>query len=120
MYAGGSTAPVAELLAEDIAWHVPGQSPIAGDHRGVPQIIDYFQKRRRLMNSTMRMHPGEVISEGDAVVQFVGGSAVANGEHVSWRTIGIYRVDVAHGWIREAWLVPLDREAFDRIWSGLR
>lgn len=63
MYAGGSTAPVVELLAEDIVWHVPGRSPIAGDHRGVPQVIDYLDKRRKLVNSTMRMHPGEVLSE---------------------------------------------------------
>ena len=118
MYVGGSTAPVVELLAEDIVWHVPGRSPIAGDHRGVPQVIDYFQKRRRFVNSTMRMHPGEVLNEGDAVVQFVNGSAVMNGEQVSWQTIGIYRVDVDHRWIREVWLVPLDGELFDEIWSG--
>lgn len=30
MYAGGDVAAVAELLAEDVVWHVPGTSPIAG------------------------------------------------------------------------------------------
>lgn len=29
MYAGGSVDSVAELLTEDIVWHVPGASPIA-------------------------------------------------------------------------------------------
>ena len=118
MYAGGSTAPVVELLAEDIIWHVPGGSAIAGDHRGVPQVVDYFEKRRKLMNSTMRMHPGEVISMRGAVAQFVEGSAEAGGEQVSWQTMGVYRVDVEHRWVREAWLVPLDSGLFDRIWSG--
>jgi ketosteroid isomerase-like protein len=118
MYAGGSTTSVVELLAEDIIWHVPGTSAIAGDHRGVPEVIDYFENRRKLMNSTMRMRPGEVLSVGEAVAQFVEGSAVAGGEHVSWQTIGVYRVDVEHRWIREAWLVPLDSQLFDRIWTG--
>lgn len=117
MYAGGSVDPVVELLAGDIVWHVPGKSPIAGDRRGVAQVIDYFEKRRRLARATMRMYPGELISQGDAVVQFVDGSAVLGGEQVAWKTIGIYRVDTEHRWIREVWLVPLDPDLFDRIWS---
>jgi hypothetical protein len=117
MYAGGSIDPVLELLSPDIIWHVPGKSPIAGHHRGIGQVIDYFEKRRRLANATMRMRPGEVISEGDAVAQFVEGTAVLDGEQVSWQTIGIYRVDVGHRWICEVWLFPIDSEFFDRIWS---
>jgi uncharacterized protein len=120
MYAGGSIDPVLELLAGDIVWHVLGRSPIAGDHRGVAQVVDYFERRRQLANATMRMRPGEVIFEGDAVAQFVEGSAVLYGERVSWRTIGTYRVDIGHRWIREVWLVPLDSELFDRIWSNHR
>ncbi|MGB7588770.1 MAG: nuclear transport factor 2 family protein [Solirubrobacterales bacterium] len=118
MYAGGPVDPVAELLSPDIVWHVPGKSPIAGDHRGLAQVIDYFERRRRLAGATMSMRPGEVLSAGDAVVQLVEGSAVLGGERVSWLTVGVYRVDVEHGWIREVWLVPLDSELFDRIWSG--
>jgi len=34
MYAGGDHAAAAEMLAEDVVWHVPGTSPIAGDYRG--------------------------------------------------------------------------------------
>jgi uncharacterized protein len=119
MYAGGSLGPVLELLAADIIWHVPGRSPIAGNHRGLAQVIDYFEKRRRIAGATMVMRPGEVIVEGDAVAQFVKGSATLDGERVSWQTIGIYRVDGEHKWIREVWLVPLDSELFDRIWSPL-
>jgi ketosteroid isomerase-like protein len=118
MYAGGSIDPVVELLARDIIWHVPGGSQIAGDHRGVAQVVDYFERRRELANATMSMRPGEVFFEGDAVAQFVEGNAVLDSERVSWKTIGIYRVDIGHRWIREAWLVPLDSELFDRIWSA--
>jgi len=117
MYTGGSLDPVLELLAADINWHVPGRSPIAGNHRGREQVIDYFEKRRRLAGATMGIRPGEVIVEGDAVAQFVKGSAMLDGEGASWQTIGIYRVNVQRKWIHEVWLVPLDSELFDRIWS---
>ena len=118
MYAGGSIEPVLELLPRDIVWHVPGKSPIAGDHRGISQVIDYLETRRQLANATLRLHPGEMIFEGDAVAQFVEGTAVLDGEQVSWQTIGVYRVDVEHRWIREVWLVPLQLDRFDQIWSS--
>jgi uncharacterized protein len=118
MYAGGAVDPVLELLADDIVWHVPGASPIAGDHRGIEQVSEYFERRRELAKATMRMHPGELICEGDAVAQFVEGSAELDGERVSWKTFGIYRVDVEHRRIREVWLAPLDGDLFDRIWAS--
>jgi len=118
MYAGGSVASVVELLAGDIVWHIPGRSPIAGDHRGVDQVIAYFERRRQLANSTMQMCPGELIATGDAVAQFVEGCATLNGQQVSWQTLGVYRVNHEHRWIQEVWLVPLDGELFDRIWSS--
>lgn len=67
MYAGGPVEPVLELLAPEVVWHVPGSSPIAGDHRGHAEVLAYFEKRRRLANATMRMHPGVSVCEGDAV-----------------------------------------------------
>jgi ketosteroid isomerase-like protein len=118
MYAGGAVDPVVELLAEDIVWHVPGRSPIAGDHRGTAAVIEYFERRRRLADATMGMRPGEAISEGDAVAQFVTGTAVLGGENVSWQTIGVYRLDTERRRIQEVWLVPLDADLFDRIWSS--
>jgi ketosteroid isomerase-like protein len=39
MYAGGDLAPAEELLAEEIVWHVPGTSPIAGDYRVGPHAL---------------------------------------------------------------------------------
>ena len=115
MYAGGPIEAVLELLAEDIVWHVPGTSPIAGDHRGRQAVAGYFERRRGLARATMRMHPGPLLVDGDAVVQLVNGSAELGAEHVEWRTVGIYRIRTSR--IAEVWLVPLELELFDRVWS---
>ncbi len=116
MYAGGAIAPVAELLADDVVWHVPGTSPIAGDHRGRDAVIAYFCTRRALADHTFVMHPKGVLEDGEAVVQLVDGEARIGGELRTWRTAGVYRV--AGGRIAEVWLVPLDLAAFDAIWSA--
>ena len=115
MYAGGSIEAVLELLDPDIVWHVPGSSPIAGDHRGRDGVARYFERRRARVSATMRMHPGEVMADEDAVAQFVRGSAEVDGEAVEWHTVGAYRIEA--GRIAEVWLVPLDLAAFERVWN---
>jgi ketosteroid isomerase-like protein len=115
MYGGGSPGPVLELLAPAIAWHVPGSSPIAGDHQGKDAVAAYFQLRRTLAEATMRMTPGDAIVTDDCVAQFVRGEATLGGEEVSWQTVGAYRFEGEL--VAEVSLVPLDLKLFDRIWS---
>ena len=68
MYAGGDPAQVRDLLTGDIEWHVPGDNPIAGVHRGRDAVIAYFLRRRELASNTFRLHPGDVlVGEGDHV-----------------------------------------------------
>ena len=116
MYAGGDVEPVAELLAPDVVWHVPGTSPIAGDHRGRDAVIAYFRKRRALADETFVMHPKGALEDGDAVVQLVDGEATIAGERRTWSTAGVYRI--ADGKVAEVWLVPLDLEQFERAWGA--
>lgn len=115
MYAGGELGPLVELLAPEIVWLVPGTSPIAGEYRGVEAVLDYFERRRELAATSMRMRPRGHFAGGDIVAQLVDGSATLGAELVEWRTVGIYRVSA--GLVHQTSLVPLDLELFDRIWT---
>lgn len=114
-YAGGPEQPLAELLSESVRWHVPGASPIAGDHAGREATLAYMRRRRELARATMRMLPRGRLVVGDVVVERVDGIAALGGQEVEWRTVGIYRVE--GGRVAEAWLVPLEPERFDELWS---
>jgi uncharacterized protein len=118
MYAGGGLAPVEELLAEDVVWHVPGTSPIAGDHRGRDAVVAYFRHRRALAGGAMQVVKKAEAHDEQALVQLADGAAPLGGHEVVWHTAGVYRV--AGGRIAEAWLVPLDLAHFDRVWSATR
>ena len=115
MYRGGDPEAVRELLAHDVVWHVPGRSPIAGDHRGRAAVMAYFDRRRALAGGAMTILPGEQIVSGDVVIQFADGELARDGRRVRWRTAGVYRFDGEC--VAEAWLVPLDLDAFDAIWA---
>jgi ketosteroid isomerase-like protein len=116
MYAGEAPPRhVAELLSDDVVWHVPGTSPIAGDHAGVEAVLRYFDTRRALAANTLRITPRQSIADDEVVVELADGEATLGGEPARWRTTGVYRV--AGGRIAEAWLVPLDLAAFDAAWG---
>ena len=118
MYGGGDMGPVERLLGEDVVWHVPGTSPIAGDYRGREAVTTYFRLRRELAGGSIGIVKEAEAHHDEALVQLADGRARLGGGDVEWRTAGVYRV--ADGRIAEAWLVPLDLERFDRAWGATR
>ncbi|HTU86817.1 MAG TPA: RNA 2',3'-cyclic phosphodiesterase [Solirubrobacteraceae bacterium] len=115
MYAGGGLEEVGALLSEDVVWHVPGFSAIAGEHRGVDGVLAYMDRRRRMMDNSFRVEVHGAALIGGRVVQLAGGRAVRDGHELEWETVGVFRV--VDGRIAECWLIPFDQAAFDRIWS---
>jgi ketosteroid isomerase-like protein len=116
LYAGGAVEPLRELLAPDIAWHVPGRNDIAGDYRGFEAVLGYFARRRDLAQRSFRMHPGDVlVGDGDHVAVLTDGTAEIDGVERRWSTVGLYRLDGNR--VAECWLLPLDPAAFDEIWT---
>jgi acyl-CoA thioesterase FadM/ketosteroid isomerase-like protein len=118
MYAGGDLEAVSELLADNVVWHVPGTSPIAGDYRGREAVLDYFRVRRELAGGAIEISKIGEAHHDEALVQVADGRARLGRDEVVWRTAGVYRV--AGGRVAEAWLVPLDLKHFDRVWSATR
>jgi 2'-5' RNA ligase len=116
VYAGAlGDAGLRDLLAEDVVWHVPGASAIAGEHRGVDAVLGYFRRRREMTDATFQVTVHGAAMIAGRVVQLAGGRAMRAGAEVGWETVGVFRV--AGGRIAECWLIPFDQPAFDRIWS---
>ena len=114
-YAGGDQAPVAAMLADDVTWHVPGHSAIAGVHRGREEVLRHFARRREMADATFRIAVRGVLADDERAVILAGGELDHGGETYAWGTVGIFRV--AGGMIAECWVLPHDQQAFDRIWS---
>lgn len=118
LYAGGDIAAVEAFLADDVIWHVPGSSPIAGDFCGHEAVLGYFRRRRTLSGGTIRITEYLQTHHNEGVVRLADGQARLGNRDARWRTAGVYRV--ANGKIAEAWLVPLDQQSFDDNWAAAR
>jgi ketosteroid isomerase-like protein len=116
-YGGGSDAGLRALLSPEITWTVPGQNRIAGTYRGLEEVFAYFRRRRDLADQTFRMTRRDVlVGDGGRVAALTDGDARIGGVERTWSTVGLY--EISEGQITACWLLPLNPEAFDAIWSG--
>ena len=106
---------LAEVFADDIAWHVPGKNLIAGEYRGRDQVMEYVRRRRALVDDTFEVTVEDVLANDEHGFVIASGSAVRDGKRLEWRAHGLYRFE--NGRIAECWLLPEDQHAFDAIWS---
>lgn len=115
-YAGGTSAALERLLAPDVTWSIPGDNRIAGNYRGLEEVLDYFRRRRDLADRTFRMQRLDVlVGEGPRIAALTDGVATIRGTEHRWSTVGLY--DVAGGRITACRLLALDQPTFDAIWS---
>lgn len=116
-YAGGAVEPLRAVLADDVAWSVPGENAIAGAYSGIDEVLAYMARRRDIARGTFRMRPGDVLTgDGDHVAVLTDGEAEIDGRRWAWSTVGLYRFR-DDGLLAACWLLPLDQAAFDRAWA---
>jgi len=115
-YAGAEQGPVGAMLSDDVTWHVPGESAIAGDYHGREAVLRYFARRRELSDATFRIDVRGVLADDERAVVLAGGEVEHGGETFAWGTVSVFRV--ARGKIAECWVHPHDQRAFDQIWSS--
>lgn len=117
-YAGGHDALLRLILAHDVVWSVPGMNSIAGTYRGLQEVFEYFSRRRNFAAGTFRMQRRDVlVGLGRRVAALTDGTATIRGQEHTWSTVGLYDIDASDR-ISACRLLPLDQQAFDRIWTA--
>ena len=99
------------LLADDVVWHVPGQSPLAGDHRGRTAVLAYLAALGQRTGGSFRAEVIDVLASDTRAVALARATGDRGGAHYQ----GIYALVLAigGGQVREAWLMPEDLYALD-------
>lgn len=113
--ARGDIGGLEELFHEDVVWHVPGRSAIAGTYRGRDEVMEYVRQRQALAEGTFEISVDDVLANDEWAVVIASGRAQRRGRRKEWRAHGLYRFK--DGKIAECWVLPEDQYRFDEIWS---
>ena len=115
-FATGDIPTVLGIFAEDIAWHVPGRSPLSGDYRGHSEVVAFFTKAMELSGGTLRVDAEEILADGERIVALTTVSAERNGRSWSSPEVHVWRVENGKAVaFRE---FQGDQAAEDEFWSS--
>ncbi len=108
--ARGDRDTVAQMLAEDVAWHDPYPPPHGGDLKGRNAVLrDVFDAAGELTGGSTRLWLEQVVATGRHVASLVGWSSAYRGQTMEGRELAVFHVE--GGRIVEAWFYPEDPEA---------
>jgi uncharacterized protein len=105
-----------EFLAPDVVWHSAGRNPLAGDHRGIDEVIGLFGKVFELTGGTFRQELHDVLANDEHGISLATATAEREGKTLRNNGVLVFNLD-SEGKVREAWLHPYDQYAVDEFFS---
>ena len=112
-FAKGDMGTLRDLFDQDAVWHVPGRSPLSGDHRGVDAILGFLARTMEVTGGTFRTELHDVVANDEHAVALY----TARGEREG-RTLETRDVIVSHvrnGKLAESWLRAEDLYSTDEF-----
>jgi ketosteroid isomerase-like protein len=114
-FAHGNIPAVFAAFDATITWHVPGHSPLSGDHSGHDQIGGFFQRTMELSGGTFGIDVHNVLADADLVVVLVTVNAQRNGISESFPEVHVFRMK--NGKATDFREYQGDEQREDRFWS---
>ena len=114
-FAKGDLDTLTELFADDIKWHTPGRSPIAGDLEGRDAVFQQFAKVAELSGGSFALEIHDLMANDEHAVVLVTATGDRGGN--SFRDNQVHVLHVSGGKVTEFWGHPGDQYAADEFWS---
>jgi ketosteroid isomerase-like protein len=112
-FRAGDVAALRSLIDEDVVWHVPGRHAMAGEIRGLDDLIAWLSQLRGL-GFTLREHDVFASDEHVCALSYMG--ARRPGVDIEVRVTSVFHYRA--GRQLERWLYPEDMAAWEAIFSG--
>jgi ketosteroid isomerase-like protein len=107
----GDVPGLIDLFAEDIVWHFPGTSKLAGDHVGRDAVLAALGAYGEASNGTLQANPVDVMASDDHVTGWGNDTAAANGRTLDINSVVIFTMK--DGKVTEALHIVDDVAALD-------
>ena len=105
-------------LADDVVWHVGGNSKWAGSYQGKDKVLEYFARQVQAMGQPPSTNIHDIVAGDEHVVALGTASASApNGQSAEWKYAQIFHIK--DGKATEVWGMAENDAAVDPFLDGL-
>ncbi len=111
----GDLDALAELFADDVTWHTPGRSQLAGDRKGRDEVFGQFAKIAELSGGSFKLEIHDVVANDEHAVALVTATGSRDGK--SMRDNQAHVFHISGGKVTEFWGHASDQYATDEFWG---
>ena len=114
-FTSGDMDRLADLIAADVVWHVPGDNLISGTYKGRDAIFGCFNKIYELSEGTYQPKLLDILADDDYTVAILHGVARRGEKTLDQKYAFISTI--RDGQIAELWEAWTEGAAWNEFWS---
>ncbi|MDO8615158.1 MAG: nuclear transport factor 2 family protein [Dehalococcoidia bacterium] len=101
-------------FADDVVFHIPGKSPMAGDYRGKAAVFGFLGQVMERTGGSFRLEVHDIAASDDHAVGLTVHSGQRGGKAGGYNSVHVWHVK--NGRLAEFFEFP-DQPAFDDFWA---
>jgi uncharacterized protein len=102
----GDMDTIRETFGEGIVWHITGRSELAGDYKGIDEVLGFFGKLIGMFDSPPQLELHDVLANDEHAVALVKATSTKGGKTRNSDAVHLFHVK--DGKATEFWDHPLD------------
>lgn len=115
-FAAGDVAAVLAVFSDDIAWHISGRSPLAGEYTGHEEILGFFEDLGARSDGTFSLDVHDILDNGaDTAAVLVTEQARRDDAQLNVEAVHVWRFTDGKATRFQAFMA--DEYAADAFWS---
>ena len=103
------------VMAQDVVWHEPGRSSLAGDYKGPEAVLGFLKQLKTRSGGTFKIEMLDVLGAPERAVVFERETATRNGKTLD--VIAAVEFEIHNGKITEVTVYQADTYQFDEFWA---
>jgi ketosteroid isomerase-like protein len=103
------------VMAEEVVWHQPGRSSLAGSYKGPKEVLGFLRELKARSSGTFKIEILVVLSEPERAVVLQRETAMNKDKTLD--VLAAVEFEIHHGKITEVTVYQHDAYAFDEFWA---
>jgi ketosteroid isomerase-like protein len=114
-FSTGDMDTINEVFADDIVWHIPGRSSLAGDYKGKAEVFGFFGQLAERSGGTFSLEVHDVLGNDEHVTAMTRERAQRDGKSLDMNFVHVWHMQ--DGKAVEFWGIPSDSYVEDEFWG---